>query len=316
MRKKIRNYEHVEGRVYDHKLAIKTVQNTDSENYGKEFIGGSIDVATDEDCLNIITVNFTYVTEKTAKNNTNATFTALKNIITSGKTIVANGKDEATKVKIDTALALNDFYSSKGGEETLVSAKRNEGGFVTIVSNLDVEEKRNTFEFDMLINGTKLVEADEEKHIDADYLIIKGAIFNFRGAILPVELTVKNPNGIKYFESLDISQSNMLFTRVWGKINSETIKTVKEEESTFGASKVTEYARSIKEWVVMGSSPNTYEIGDEEEGITLDELKAKIAEREVYLADVKKRQDEYQASKNAPSVAKAGVSAVQGGFNF
>ena len=54
-----------------------------------------------------------------------------------------------------------------------------------------------------------------------------------------------------------------------------------------------------------------------EAGITLDEIKTAMADREVYLADVKKRQDEYQASKiagNAASVAKN--SAAAGGFDF
>lgn len=316
MRKKLWNREHVEGRVYDHNLAIKTVQNKDSQNFGKEFIGGTLDVATDEDCINVITINFTYVTEKTSKGNVNATFTALKNIIENGKTIVAKGKDEATKVKIDTALALNDFYTNRTGEEVLVSAKRNEGGFVTIVSSLCEEDKRNTFEFDMLINGTRLVEADEERNIPSDYLIVKGAVFNFREAILPVELIVKNPSGIKYFDSLDASQTNMTFTKVWGKINSENIKTYKEEESAFGEAKVTEYEKNVKEWVITGTANEPYEIGDAENGITLEEIKAKVADREVHLAEVKKRQDEYQASKVAPSAGSAGVTAAQGGFNF
>lgn len=316
MRKKLWNREHVEGRVYDHNLAIKTVQNKDSQNFGKEFIGGTLDVATDEDCINVITINFTYVTEKTSKGNVNATFTALKNIIENGKTIVAKGKDEATKVKIDTALALNDFYTNRTGEEVLVSAKRNEGGFVTIVSSLCEEDKRNTFEFDMLINGTRLVEADEERNIPSDYLIVKGAVFNFREAILPVELIVKNPSGIKYFESLDASQTNMTFTKVWGKINSENIKTYKEEEPAFGEAKVTEYEKNVKEWVITGTAKEPYEIGDAENGITLEEIKAKVADREVHLAEVKKRQDEYQASKVAPSAGSTGVTAAQGGFNF
>lgn len=316
MRKKLWNREHVEGRVYDHNLAIKTVQNKDSQNFGKEFIGGTLDIATDEDCINVITINFTYVTEKTSKGGVNATFTALKNIIENGKTIVAKGKDEATKVKIDTALALNDFYTNRTGEEVLVSAKRNEGGFVTIVSSLCEEDKRNTFEFDMLINGTRLVEADEERNIPSDYLIVKGAVFNFREAILPVELIVRNPSGIKYFDSLDASQTNMTFTKVWGKINSENIKTYKEEESAFGEAKVTEYEKNVKEWVITGTANEPYEIGDAENGITLEEIKAKVADREVHLAEVKKRQDEYQASKVAPSAGSAGVTAAQGGFNF
>ena len=49
----------------------------------------------------------------------------------------------------------------------------------------------------------------------------------------------------------------------------------------------------------------------------MDEVKKALADREVYLADVKKRQDEYQASKNTTTTtASAGVTAAQGGFNF
>jgi hypothetical protein len=313
--RKVLNKEHIEGRVYEHNLAIKTVQNSESKNFGKEFIGGTLDVATDEDCLNIVTVTFTYVTEMTSKGSKNETFTALKNIIENGKTVLVDGKDAATLVKIDTALAVNDFYTARNGEETLVSAKRNEGGFVHIVNKLCDESARNTFEMDMLINGTRLIEADEERNISADYLVVKGAVFNFRNAILPVEFIVKNPSGIKYFDSLDVSPSNMVFTKVWGKINSETVKTVKTEESTFGEAKVTEYERTVKEWVITGTANEPYELDDEKNGITMEEIKKALADREVYLADVKKRQDEYQASKNSATPV-AGVTAAQGGFNF
>lgn len=318
MRKTI-NKEHVEGRVYEHNLALKTVQNRESANFGKEFIGGTLDIATDEDCLNIVTINFTYVTETTSKGNKNETFTALKTIIESGKTVLVDGKDAATMVKVDTALGVNDFYTNRNGQEELVTAKRNDGGFVHIVNKLCDEAARSTFECDMLINGTKLVEADEERNIAEDYLVVKGAVFNFRNALQPVEFVVKNPGGIRYFESLDASPSNLVFTKVWGSMKSETIKTVKEEESAFGDPVVKEYERKRREWVITGTAKEAYELDDEQNGITMDEVKNALADREKYLADVKKRQDEYQASKNStttPNAGGAGVTAAQGGFNF
>ena len=318
MRKAL-NRENISGKIYDHALAVKTVQNEDSKNFGKEYIGGTIDVATDDACLNIVQVNFPYVTELTSKGNKNNTYTALKTIINSGKTILADGKDSATMVKIDTALSLNDFYTQRNGEEVLVSAKRNNGGFVTIVNSLGDEDTRSTFECDMLINGTRLVEADEEKNIAQDYLVVKGAVFDYKNAILPVEFVVKSAGGIKYFESLDASNQNMVFTKVWGKINSETIVTKREEESAFGEPAVKEYTRNIREWVITGTSkPDAvYEIGDSENGITAEEIKKALADREVYLADVKKRADEYQASKSTGNAAPAAsASAAEGGFNF
>ena len=318
MRKAI-NKERVEGRIYDHALAMKTVQNTESKNYGKEFINGTIDVATDDDCLNIIQVHFSYVTEVTAKGNKNNTFTALKNIIENGKTILNDGADNATMVRIDTALALNDFYTDRNGEETLVSAKRNEGGFVTIITSLGDADNRNTFEFDMLINGTRLVEADEERNIPADYLVVKGAVFDFRNAILPVEFVVRSKGGMDYFESLDASPENLTFTKVWGKINSETIVRKVEEESAFGEPSVKEYTRTSREWLITGTSkPDAvYPIDDAEAGITKEEIKKALADREVYLADVKKRQDDYKASQAGGAASNvASAPASVGGFNF
>jgi len=315
MRKAL-NRARIEGRVYDSTLAVKTVQNRESQNFGKEFINGTLDIATDDDCMNIVQVNFTYVTETTAKGNKNNTYVALKKIIDDNKTVLSIGKDNATIVRVDTALGLNDFYTNRNGEETLVSAKRNEGGFVTILNSLGTDA-HNTFECDMLINGTKYVEADEEKNIPADYLVVKGAVFAFNGRILPVEFVVKSEGGIKYFESLDASPQNLVFTKVWGNINSQTIVRKVEEESAFGEPSVKEYTRTVREWVITGTSkPDAvYEIGDAENGITEEEIKKAMADREVYLADVKKRADEWRASQaNSESVAPA--TAAAGAFNF
>lgn len=316
--KKPINREKISGRLYDiSQLAIKTVQNSESENFGKEFIGGSIDIATDDDCLNIVTVYFTYVPPTYKSGKVNNTYGVLKNLIENGKTILTDGADEATLVQVDASLSLNDFYTTRNGEEVLVSAKRNNGSFANIVNKLGDADIRSTFECDVLINGTQYVEADEERHIAQDYLIVKGAVFDFRGAILPVEFVVKNQGGIKYFESLDASPKNLIFTKVWGQINSKTIVDRREEESAFGEPAVKEYTHPVREWVITGTSkPDAvYEIGDEKGGITEDEIKKALADREVYLADVKKKADEYQASKNAGNVT-ANAPAAMGGFSF
>lgn len=319
--KKTINRERVSGRVYDHNLTAKITGET-SKNPGTPYISGTLDIATDDACLNIVTVNYTYVTENTKNNTKNPTYTALNKIISEGKTILNDGMEAATMVKCDTALGLNDFTTDRAVTDTnpdgWVHSKRNDGGFVTIVSKLDAEDDRNKFEFDMLINGTRLVEANPEKHIDRDYLIVKGAVFNFRNSILPVELVVKNAGGMGYFESLEASSSNLVFTKVWGKIESQTIVDKREEETAFGEPAVKEYTRTVKEWVITGCAKEPYEIGDETTGITAEEIKSAMAERETYLADVKKRADEYQASKNnaiAESPA-TGVSAKAGAFNF
>ena len=42
------NTQVIEGRIYQHNLQMRKVENEASENYGKDFINGTIDVATDD----------------------------------------------------------------------------------------------------------------------------------------------------------------------------------------------------------------------------------------------------------------------------
>lgn len=322
--KKVINNISVSGRLYDiSKLAIKTVKNTESKNFGHDYISGSIDIATDDACLNIVTVKFTFQQATYKSGSTNSSYGVLKKIITEGKTVLSDGKDNATMVKVTGgSIGLNDFYTNKGGEQTLVSAKENNAMFIEIVNQLEDESKRNRFECDFLINGTKLIEADEEKNIKEDYLVVKGAVFGYNNVFLPVEFTVHNKGGIDYFQSLEASSNNLVFTKVWGEIKSQTIITKKEQESAFGEPSIVEFTKNIKEWVITGTSkPDAvYEISEDAEktGITPQEIKKAIADREIYLADVKKRNDEYLASKaaNVTPAAVASAPASVGGFNF
>lgn len=313
MRKAI-NTERIEGRVYQHNLVIKTVQNQTSANYGKEFISGNLEVAVDEAGLNVIPVHFTYVTETTSSGNKNATYANLKKIIDDNKTWVSVGKDDAQKVRVDTAIALNDFYTQ---DDTLVSVKTNEGGFVSLVNDLCPENERNTFASDMVITSVKRVEKDEEKNIDEDYVVVRGAIFNFRNDLLPVDFTVRHKDGMKYFEDLEVSNSEPIYTKVWGRIECRTIVNEVSEESAFGESSVRTYERKAKEWTITGTAKVPYDFGDEKV-LTAAELTKAVQDREVMLAETKARSDEYRASKNAPSAPAAGapVTATKETFTF
>lgn len=312
--KKMINSERVEGRIYQHNLVKKTVQNQASANYGKEFISGNIEVAVDEEGLVIIPVHFTYVVEQTNSGNKNATYANLDRIINEGKTWITDGKDDALKVRIDTALAVNDFYTQ---DDRLVSTKVNEGGFVSFVSDLSPENERNTFTTDMLITGVTRVEADPEKNIDKDYVLVKGAVFNFRNALLPVDFIVRNEEGMNYFEDLNASQNEPVFTKVWGKINCGSIVNEVKEETAFGEESVRTYERKIKEWIITGTSKVPYDFGDETI-LTTAEVQKAMQDRELMLADTKKRRDEYQAQKANTTSAPATTTVVanKGTFNF
>ena len=312
--RKAQNTERIEGRVYQHDLTVKQVQNKDSKNFGKDFIAGNLEVATDEEGLNVIKIHFTYVTETTNSGAKNATFSILKRIIDENNTWTTKGKDNAPKVRIDTALALNDFYNNN---DELVSAKINEGGFVTTINELGEEKERNTFSVDMVITGVVHVDKDEDKNIN-EHSIVKGAIFNFRNDLLPVDFKVENVEGMKYFENLGATGKEPVYTRVWGKIVSKTITTTQEVESAFGEAAVRTYKNTNKEWVITGTAKVPYDFGDENI-LTAKELIDAAQNREVYLAEVKKRAEEYKANKaagNTTTASAATTATKTAGFNF
>ena len=314
MKKTVFNETHIEGLLYEHKLELK-VSGEKSKNPGTEFISGNIFIATDDAGLNVIPVHFTYVTAVTKNGGPNNTFNALKRILDGAPCVTKDGKDKAIMVRCDSAIGLNEFYSDRNGESELVSAKRNEGGFVHIVTDkLDEDEKnRATFSADMLITGTRDVEENPDRGTPAK-LILKGYIFDFRKALLPVEFSVLNANGMKYFGNLDCSERRPVFTKVWGRQISQTTYREVVEESAFGDASVKMVPSSNKDFVVTGTAKVPY-LWDDEDGITAIELTEALQSREVYLATVKKNQEEWQNSrKNTSPVAS--VNTADGPYNF
>lgn len=306
------NRTHIEGYIYEHDLQLKE-SGPNSKNPGTKFISGTVSIATDDAISNIVPVHFTYVTATTAKGSANATYAILNQIIdgTLGS-IMANGRDYAAKIRVDSAIGLNEFYSDRTGQEELVSVKRNEGGFVHVATTLaDDEKARNTFEADILITNVRVMEADPERDLP-EKAIIKGAVFDFKKSLLPVEFSTVHPNAISYFEGLNASAKEPVFTRVKGIQISETVVRKITEESAFGEASVREVTSNRKDWVVNWAQTDPY-VWDDESTITAAELTEAMANREVYLAGIKQRQDEYKASRNQSAPA---AQAATGAFNF
>ena len=311
MKKTMINQTHIEGVLYEHALEAKVSGDT-SKAPGTHYISGTVSIATDDAMTNIVPVHFSYVTATFASGKPNDTYTTLSNIVNGVfGTYMKDGADKAVKLRIDSAIGLNEFYTDRNGKEELVSAKRNEGGFVHKVDALDEDEKvRNTFKADMVITCVTHMDGDDEKGLP-EKCVVKGAIFDFRKSLMPVEFSATNPNAMRYFEGLEASQKNPVFTCVWGRQVSETIVKQIRTESAFGEDEVREVKNTRRDFVITGASKEPY-LWDDESSITAAELNEAIQKREVDLAAMKKRQDEYRASKSAPKAA----APAAGGFNF
>lgn len=322
MKARLINSTRIEGILYQHNLELK-VSGPNSKKPGTEFISGTIDVATNDKKTNIVPVHFTYVTAVTANGKENATFTTLKNIIDGKIGCYTDPEvgDNAAKLRIDSAIGLNEFYSDRSGAEELVSVKRNEGGFVHVAQSIsENENQRSTFETDIVIVGVRekdAVEDDSGNVITPAKAIIDGRIFNFRKDMMPVEFSAINPKAIDYFLGLDASPKTPVFTKVRGQIVSEQITRYIREESAFGDDSVREVQSSNRDYVVTWAASEPYEFGLEET-ITFEDLKAAAQARENTLAELKQRRDEYKASQgNAIGNTKAANAAPKNeDYNF
>ena len=310
--KKMINKVHIEGWVYDHKLTSK-VAGEKAKNPGVTFINGTVDIATDDNCLNIVTIHYSYVTPVTKQNKPNATFNALNSILTDNKTVVKVGKENAVKVRADTSIGLNEFYSDRSGKEELVSAKRNEGGFIHIITDAlsEKDTDRNNWEADTVITKVREIEADPERNLPAK-VVISGYMFDFKNALLPVDVVAYKESAQNYFLGLEASEANPTFIKLKGQQVSQVIIRTVTEESAFGDEPdVKEFKNTVREFVVTGALP-PYE-WDSEESITAQEMKEALASREITKAEIKQRQDEYNASRSTKAPAAA---ATEGEYHF
>ena len=313
MSKKFINQTHVEGYVYEHRLE-KRVSGPDSKNPGTPFIMGTLSIATDNDLLNVIPVHFSYVTEVTSTGRANATYTTLEAII-DGKigSVMEHGAENAGKVRVDSALGLNEWYDTRTPGTPLVSVKRNEGGFVHLTQELNEDEsKRNTFEVDMVITGATRLEEDTERELP-ERMTLKGCVFDFRNALLPVEFTVLNSAAMDYFEGLAPTSKTPVFTKVRGEQISKTVVRKVEEQGAWGEPSVRETRTSQRDFIVTWALPVSYE-WDSEDTIAASELSEFMSTRELYLADLKKRNEESANRRN--SNTSTNVTASSGGYDF
>jgi len=323
MKRNLFNEEKIEGYVYSinsnnewNSLSVREA-GPNSKNPGEKYIAGELNVAVDEGGLNVITIHYTYVTPVYKKSGkTNNTYTTLKKIIDNpDRTWIEGGKENAFKVSCTgVSIAINDFIAGDGSK---VAAMRNEGGFVSIIN--EFSEERNRFTTDILITKVTHVDANPEKNIEKDYTSVNGYIFGYGPVILPVSFAVRNEGGMTFFEDLDASGSDPVFTKVWGKINCMTIKMTKTEESAFGEAAVQTYERKSREYTITGTSKVPYDFGSEEEvgkdNLTIEEVNKMIQDRQVKLAEIEERHN--NKNKEKPSLNSTPMQEIPvGDFKF
>jgi hypothetical protein len=128
------------------------------------------------------------------------------------------------------------------------------------------------------------------------------------------------PEGMDHFDSFEASEKSPVFACVKGHQVSKVVTTVQQTESSgWGETFAQEVTSSQREFVITGVD-DPYE-WDDEGTITAQEYKTALQNREVTVAEIKARQEEYNASRaqtqNANVLPFGGSSgAGANGFNF
>ena len=299
MKSKWKNAVEVQGYIFnfgnsEREMLKECISGPNATHPGTQYIRGTLNVATDDEASNVVTIWFQYVPKVwPAKNGKpereNPTYTELARLIDTAKTFESDGV-AATKVRISGNLDVNDFYTREG---ELASPKRIRGSFVHVL-NGPISPNPATFDIECILSNAITKEVDGGE----DYLTLKGYTFDFRNAILPFDVNVRIPAAITYFENQDISNANPLVTNIKGNIVSAIVKQEEEVESAFGDPVVNVTTRSVRTWDVTWAAKEPME-WDDESSITKAELKKVLQEREDMLAAEKKRQDEWKASQGS-----------------
>lgn len=256
---------------------------------GTEFIQGDLNIATDPEATNVVTVRFDYLPRFKKDGGENDTYKTLAALIEANKTFETCGL-EASKIRVSGNLDVNDFWTREG---ELASPKYIRGSFVHLLTG-PIAEHPATFDIECVISQAIMNERDNED----DYMTLKGYTFDFRGAALPFDVNARMPAAIEYFENMDISNANPLVTELRGNIVSSVITHEEEVESAFGEPMINTVSRSVRTWDVTWAAANPMD-WDDESTITKAELKKALQEREEMLAAEKKRQDEWKSSQGS-----------------
>lgn len=282
--KKMINKTVVEGFLVEKDLRDGTAAS------GSNYISGKLHVETSPG--NVVAVEV-FESEKTKAGTLNQKFATLKGIYENGKAR-HDGADQPTTLKIGSALGTNDWFNKEG---ELVSSLINRGGFINITAQINPKAE---FEADVVIRSV-VPELRNEK--ETGRAIVNAIVFDYANKALPAKFIVENQKGVEFFQNLDPNT----FTRVWGTQVNSTITNERTEESAFGDAKVVKSSYSRKEFIITGAQTEAYD----EDQLTADDLNQAIQARNVAIAELKARNEEYQASKSAtpaPKITSGGAT--------
>ena len=276
------------GFVFSANFRTGTSKATSKWHPNEDYISGNLNVATDEDAMNVVPVNFFVYENRRNKDDDivpNETYQTLLQIM-NGPTYETAG-DKAPKVRISATVDTNDFYSSR--TDDIVSAQRVNGRFIHLMSP-GVSVTPANFDVNAVVTST--VEREVEGR--DPYLDVRGYVFSYNGTrLFPVRFECQDKSGQSFLLGLEPSSTNPVVMNLWGSIQTTVIEKIPAEQEEvangFGVRPVISgnNVSTVRSWVITGADTGCVpEFGDVAP-FTKNDMKRLIDERNVRLEEVK-----------------------------
>lgn len=276
------------GFVFSANFRTGTSKATSKWHPNEGYISGNLNIATDEDAMNVVPVNFFVYENRNNKDGDtvpNETYQTLLQIM-NGPTYETAG-DKAPKVRISATVDTNDFYSSR--TDDIVSAQRVNGRFIHVMSPGTSVTPAN---FDVNAVVTSAVEREVEGR--DPYLDVRGYVFNYNGTrLFPVRFECRDKSGQSFLLGMEPSSTNPVVMNIWGSIQTTVIEKAPAEQEEvangFGVRPVISgnNVSTVRSWVITGADTGCVpEFGDVAP-FTKNDMKRLIDERNVRLEEVK-----------------------------
>lgn len=253
---------------------------------GREFIGGEIDIEVSEGSVHTLRV-FSMKHKKDGSEN--GIFKGLKTVKDEYVSIAKVGRDEADKVRVNTAqLGVNDYVGGDGQVKTFPQLSTN---FINRVQANDVFEPKAEFEVELFVKS--VAEETNKEGEETGRIKLKGYVPQFGGSVAPLEFVAEG-DGAEYIrDTYEAGHTVKIYGEIVNKVEITKIK----EEVGFGKPKEKIKRNFVREFLITGGS-EPYE----EENVNAYDSKVinkALTEREVYLEGlIKKAEEKGKNGKN------------------
>lgn len=256
-------------------LEIESKEGTTSD--GREYLSATLTIETGENKQHNISM---FSMKLKADGTENGIYNSLKTVVDEYKSVAEVGRDEADRVRTTTgSIALNEYVGQDG---QLRSYPQIDATFVNRVDAGDEYEPKAEFQTEMVVSKV-IEEIDKNTEEETGRVKLSGYIPLYGGKVIPFDFVV-NEDGSPYVED-NYEPGDTVF--VYGDIVNRKEQTVRKIEAAFGADKEEIHYNTVREWIVTGGLEPYDE--DDPKAYSTEAIKKALAEREVYLEEMKEK---------------------------